>query len=182
MSAALIVVMGVSGSGKSTLASHLADQFNLAFLEADDFHSEEAKSLMAAGTPLTDELRMPWIMRICDTLKEHLAKGESCVLAYSGLKRQHRKLIKETGFENLVLHLDGEQALIQERMEARADHFMPSSLLKSQFDAMESTDDDCDTLKIDIRLPPAQILEIAADKVCESFPFLASAASKSNAQ
>jgi gluconokinase len=122
----LIISMGVSGSGKSTLAKRLAEQFDLPFFEADDFHSAENKAHMAAGKPLTDAMREPWIAHMCDTLK---TTGKSCVLAYSGLRRAHRQRFRELGFKTLFLHLHGEKALIAERMQARANHFMPSSLL-----------------------------------------------------
>ena len=95
----LVISMGVSGCGKSTLAKHLAKKFGLAFLEADDFHSDENKAHMASGKPLTDAMREPWIASMCDNLRDHRERGESCVLAYSGLRRAHRARRDQSRFE-----------------------------------------------------------------------------------
>ena len=120
----LIISMGVSGSGKSTLALRLAEKFNLPFLEADDFHSDENKAHMAAGKSLTGEMREPWITNICHTIK---SEGKSCVLAYSGLRRGRRQRFRELGVRTLFLKLDGSMELIASRMKQRANHFMPVS-------------------------------------------------------
>ena len=89
----LVVVMGVSGCGKSTLAQEIANHYKINFLDADDFHSEDAIKQMSDGIPLNDKQRAPWIERICRQLNHLALKNISCVLAYSGLKKQHRKLI-----------------------------------------------------------------------------------------
>ncbi len=160
----LIISMGVSGSGKSTLAKRLAEQFDLPFLEADDFHSAENKAHMAAGKPLTDAMREPWITQLCDTIKTN---ANSCVLAYSGLRRAHRQRFRELGFKTLFLHLHGEKSVIAERMQARSNHFMPSSLLDSQFAALEPTDTEPDIILVDLAAPIPEILAKAGAIVRE---------------
>lgn len=146
----LIIVMGVSGCGKSTIASALARELGFKFLEADDFHSTENRNHMAAGKPLTDSMRQPWInaMRECIILLSEQSKN--CVLSFSGLKADHRTQIKNVPARNITLHLKGEQALIEQRMRARKDHFMPSSLLDSQFQALQDPSDEADTYTLDI--------------------------------
>lgn len=161
----LIISMGVSGSGKSTLAELLAEKFDLPFLEADDFHSEENKAHMAAGKPLTDEMREPWIANICNTIK---TEGKSCVLAYSGLRRAHRQKFRELGFRTLFIKLDGSKELIAERMSERAGHFMPVSLLDSQFAAMEPPQDEPDMVVVSIDASIPAIVE-QATKITEDF-------------
>lgn len=161
----LIISMGVSGSGKSTLAKHLADKFGLNFHEADDFHPEENVAHMAAGKPLTDAMREPWIANICNTIK---TEGQSCVLAYSGLRRAHRQKFRELGFKTLFIKLDGSKELIAARMSARADHFMPVSLLDSQFAAMEPPQDEPDIVLVSIDQDIPAIVE-QATKITEDF-------------
>lgn len=146
----LIIVMGVSGCGKSTLAKRLAKAFRFRFLEADKFHSEENKAHMAAGNPLTDAMREPWITTMCESLMGFQAEGESCVLAYSGLRRSHREKFRALDYPTLFLHLAGPKALIARRMNARADHFMPSELLDSQYAALESTENETDIIEVSL--------------------------------
>lgn len=146
----LIISMGVSGCGKTTLAKHLAKKFGLRFLEADDFHSAENKAHMASGKPLTDAMRAPWIASMCDALRAHREKGESCVLAYSGLRRAHRQRFRELGYPTLFVHLAGPQEIIRRRMEARANHFMPAGLLDSQYAALEAAVDESDIIEVDV--------------------------------
>lgn len=138
--ARLYVVMGVSGAGKSTVASALAEHFGFIYLDADDFHSEEAKAHMKAGKPLTDEMRVPWIGRICQRLSELEGQGKTAVLAFSGLKKRHREPLRQCGQTTHFLFLDGEAELIAQRLSARQGHFMAPSLLDSQFDSLERPD------------------------------------------
>lgn len=163
----LIISMGVSGCGKSTLAKCLAERFDFTFLEADEFHSEENKAHMAAGKPLTDAMREPWIAHLCSTIKDKLSAGESCVLAYSGLRRHHRQRFRELGFPVMYLHLVGDREIIRMRMESRTDHYMPPGLLDSQYDALESTENEADVTDINIKQPIPAIVEHACGLVGE---------------
>lgn len=146
----LVISMGVSGCGKSTLAKHLAKKFGLAFLEADDFHSDENKAHMASGKPLTDAMREPWIASMCDNLREHRERGESCVLAYSGLRRAHRARFRELGYPVMFVHLAGPLEVIRRRMEGRVNHFMPADLLTSQYTALEPALNEPDIITVDV--------------------------------
>jgi gluconokinase len=133
----LVVVMGVSGCGKSTLAEKLANHFDITFLDADSFHSEEAIKQMSEGIPLTDEQRAPWIDRICKQLDHFESQQKSCVLAYSGLKQQHRQLIFNSYSHSVGILLDADEVLIAQRLAGRGGHFMSPKLLSSQIASME---------------------------------------------
>lgn len=163
----LIISMGVSGCGKSTLAKVLADRFGFTFLEADDFHSAENVAHMAAGKPLTDTMREPWIAKMCSTIKDKLSGGQSCVLAYSGLRRAHRQKFRELGFPVLYIHLHGDKEIIRLRMESRTDHYMPAGLLDSQYAALDATDHEADIVPINIKQPIPVIVEHATTLVKE---------------
>jgi len=138
----LVVVMGVSGCGKSTLAQEVANYFELTFLDADSFHSEDAVKQMSAGTPLTDAQRAPWIARICKKLRHFDMQNKSCVLAYSGLKQQHRQLIFASYHRAVGILLKADQSLIAQRLAGRGGHFMSPQLLASQIAAMEPINTD----------------------------------------
>lgn len=153
----LVIVIGVSGCGKSTLAKHLAEHFKLTFLEADDFHSAENKAHMASGKPLTDAMREPWIDSLCANIKQLKERGEYAVLAYSGLRRAHRQRFRELGLKTLFIHLTGPKDVILERMSMREGHFMPPALLDSQYEALESTDQEADILCINLNKSPILI-------------------------
>ncbi|MCH6482308.1 gluconokinase, GntK/IdnK-type [Pseudoxanthomonas sp. LH2527] len=151
----VVVVMGVSGSGKTTLARALADAWPATFLDADDFHSEAAKTRMAGGHPLTDRMRAPWVRRIAADLQRRVAAGERVVLAFSGLRRRHRDRLRATGLPLRFLFLQGDPALVAARMQARQGHYMPPSLLDSQFDALELPQAEPDVTRIAMDDTPA---------------------------
>ena len=148
------VVMGVSGSGKTTLARALADAWEATFLDADDFHSDEARALMAGGEPLTDEMRQPWAARIAADLQRRVADGARVTLAFSGLRRRHRDVLRAAGLPLRFLYLRGEAALIGQRMRERDGHYMPVSLLDSQFAALEEPTAEEDAVVLPVDLPP----------------------------
>ena len=128
--------MGVSGSGKTTLGKELAAALSRPFFDADDFHPEANVVKMKKGEPLNDDDRWPWLSRLNSVLNEHLQEG--CVLACSALKESYRKLLFEGLEEQLLLvYLKGEYAYIHQRMQARKNHYMPATLLQSQFDTLE---------------------------------------------
>ncbi|WP_374012836.1 gluconokinase [Pseudoxanthomonas koreensis] len=161
--ARVAVVMGVSGSGKTTLARALASAWGATFLDADDFHSEQAKALMASGQPLTDAMRQPWVERIAADLARRVAAGENVTLAFSGLRRAHRDMLRQAGLPLQFLFLHGEAELIASRMRARSDHYMPVCLLDSQFAALEPPHDEADVARIAVELAPDAQLRCALD-------------------
>lgn len=157
----VVVVMGVSGSGKTTLAHALADAWPATFLDADDVHSLAAKARMAGGQPLTDRMRAPWVRRIALDLQRRVAAGERVVLAFSGLRQRHRDQLRATGLPMKFLFLHGDATLIAARMQARRGHYMPASLLDSQFATLETPVDEADVVRIDAAEPPAVQLRLA---------------------
>ena len=148
-----LAVWGGNGSGKTTLAHALADAWPATFLDADDVHSLAAKARMAGGQPLTDRMRAPWVRRIALDLQRRVAAGERVVLAFSGLRRRHRDRLRATGLPMEFLFLHGDAALIAARMQARRGHYMPASLLDSQFATLEPPGPDEAAITVDIDQP-----------------------------
>jgi gluconokinase len=128
----IVVVMGVSGSGKSTIGALLAQKLGAEFLDADEFHPPANVAKMAAGTPLTDEDRAPWLERLNAELKQRRV----AVLACSALKERYRTTLSD-GLCCRFVHLRGPIGLIRSRMRDRRHRYMPASLLESQFAALE---------------------------------------------
>lgn len=137
----LLIVMGVSGSGKSTVAEALAKTMQYQYLDADDFHTPEAKAMMAQGQPLDESMRMPWIDSMIQFFiscqRKSKKNNESYVLAYSGLKQHHREMFRSLPYAINFIYLSGSKSLIAERLTQRKDHFFDINLLDSQFSALE---------------------------------------------
>jgi carbohydrate kinase (thermoresistant glucokinase family) len=153
-----LIIMGVAGSGKSTLALRLSEQLGWCYLEGDDFHSQEAKQMMASGTPITGEMRDQWVGRLCDALAECAAKQQPVVLSYSGLIRKHRERIRQAASQPLFVYLQGSAELLTERLAQRKNHFMPVSMLQSQLATMESVEQEADVLCLDISQSVNQLM------------------------
>ena len=145
-----LIIMGVAGSGKSTLALRLAEQLGWHYLEGDDFHSLEAKQMMASGRPITSEMRDQWVGRLCAALQECATKQLAVVLSYSGLIRKHRERIRQAASNPQFIYLQGSAELLAERLAQRQNHFMPVSMLQSQLATMESVEQETDVLCLDI--------------------------------
>ncbi len=129
--------MGVSGTGKTTVAEHLAQKVHLPCFDADDFHSDANKLKMKNGIPLTDEDRVEWLENLNQRLISE-SKLKGAILACSALKERYRqKLIENLEARIIWVVLHGSFDLIYERMQKRKNHYMPASLLRSQFEAME---------------------------------------------
>ncbi|MDR7385715.1 gluconokinase [Promicromonospora iranensis] len=170
-----IVVMGVAGSGKTTVAALLAGRLGASFAEGDDFHSPANVAKMAAGHPLDDDDRWPWLNRIRDWFAAELAEGRSAVVPCSALRRNYRDLLAtagssatgsdSTGTDSTgavqFVHLTGSSELLRERIQGRAGHFMKPEMLDSQLAALEPLQDDEPGFVVDITPRPDQIVEEA---------------------
>jgi gluconokinase len=152
----MVVVMGVSGSGKSTVGGVLAHQLGVPFADADDFHSDAARAKMAAGHALDDVDRAPWLARLANWLRD---EQDGCVLACSALKRRYRDMLRAGSPRLCFLHLAGDAAVVSERVGHRAHHYMPASLVASQYDALEPLQPDEFGVAVDFTLGPEQIVE-----------------------
>ncbi|MUL65217.1 gluconate kinase [Mycobacterium sp. CBMA 234] len=129
-----IVVMGVSGSGKSTVGAALAQRLRVPFADADDFHPPANIAKMSAGHPLNDDDRRPWLEAVGQWLGEHYDGG---VMSCSALKYQYRVQLRGHCPDVRFLHLNGTPEVIGARQASRPGHFMPASLLASQFETLE---------------------------------------------
>jgi gluconokinase len=142
-----IVVMGVSGSGKSTVGAALAQRLRVPFADADDFHPPANIAKMSAGHPLDDDDRRPWLDSIGRWLAAHPAGG---VMSCSALKHAYRDQLRTHCPDVEYLHLAGTPAVIARRQASRPGHFMPASLLASQFATLEPLTDDERGVVIDV--------------------------------
>ncbi len=157
----LIVAMGVSGSGKTWLARELSAASGAQFVEADDFHPPENVARMRRGEALTDAQRAPWIDAIAGYLNQQLLAGQSCVLAYSGLRRGHRAKIRAVHPSTLFLHLEVPLSELRARLQQRQSHFMPHTLLESQFEALQAAHNEPDIIGLDGSVAPPAVLSQA---------------------
>ena len=146
----VFIIMGVSGSGKSTVGQRLAAKLGCRFSDADDFHSAANKAKMAAGFPLDDQDRGPWLQALREAIDRWQAVGADQVLACSALKNRYRELLGGSTADRKFFHLKGSYELIQSRLEGRAGHFFNPALLRSQFEALEEPSD---AVMIDAALP-----------------------------
>ena len=156
----IVVLMGVCGCGKTSVGRALADELRWVFLDADDLHPEANVAKMAAGQPLDDNDRWPWLERIADELSKFEALGEHAVLACSALRQRYRDRIAQ-GRELRWVYLKGDAQTIEPRLASRSGHFMPASLLASQFAALEEP---AAAIVVDVRQSvAAQVAQIASE-------------------
>ncbi|HEY2297395.1 MAG TPA: gluconokinase [Jatrophihabitans sp.] len=150
----VLVVMGVSGTGKSTLAGMLAARLDWDLCEGDDLHPPENIAKMAAGIPLTDADRIPWLERVGAWIREHVDVGRSGIVTCSALKRSYRDVLR--GPDVRFVWLDGTRDQLVARLTARVGHYMPVALLDSQLDALEPPGTDENAIRVDIAAPVAE--------------------------
>jgi gluconokinase len=166
----IVVVMGVCGCGKTTVGQALAHQLGWPFFDADDFHPPANVAKMARGVALTNEDRVPWLDRVAAKMRAVARDGHHAVLACSALKESYRQRIArglqdpeangEGGSEMRIVYLKGDAKTIEPRLALRSGHYMPPSLLASQFAALEEPEH---AMVIDIRqTTEAQAAQIAA--------------------
>lgn len=153
-----VVVMGVSGCGKSTVGALLADELGVPFLDADSLHPQANRAKMAAGIPLTDDDRWPWLRVVGTTLA---AAPDGAVVACSALRRGYRDLLRAAVPDLRFVHLVGTRDQLAARMRARQDHFMPVSLLATQLATLEPLGPDEDGIELDCASAPARLVAAA---------------------
>ncbi|MDE1190992.1 MAG: gluconokinase [Arachidicoccus sp.] len=164
-----VIVMGVSGSGKSTVAAAVAQKMNALFIEGDSLHPKENIDKMEHGIPLNDEDREGWLKKIHALIEQITTEGKDCVVSCSALKIKYRAVLRKSIDNILFIYLKGSYDLIHKWVENRSSHFMPPSLLKSQFaDLEEPAKDEKDV--VIVKLVPylenemAQIFKALSDK------------------
>ncbi len=164
--ATVFIVMGVSGVGKSTVARTLAARIGARYLEADDYHADESRDAMSKGIPLSDEMRLPWLLRLAE-VGENTRRDGPVVMACSALKRSYRDLFRARIGKVHFVYLHAEPALIASRISTRTDHFMPPSLLESQLALLEPPSADEDAIDVEVNLPKEAVNDLVERKVRE---------------
>ena len=153
--------MGVSGSGKTTVGQRVAERMGYGFSDADDFHSAANKAKMAAGIPLNDDDRAPWLATLRAAIEEWQRTSTGHVLACSALKDSYRQIPGAGDPNRKFIYLKGSLELIQNRLEHRTGHFFNAALLQSQFDALQEPRD---AIVVDI----AKSIDGQADEIVRS--------------
>ena len=161
----VVVVMGVSGSGKSTVGRLLAQRLGVPFLEADDVHPAANRAKMAAGRPLDDEDRRPWLLSIAEWIREATDAGQGGVVACSALKHAYRNVLRRAGAGVWFLYLALDRATADLRVAGRVDHFMPARLVDSQYATLEPLRPDEPGLTVDAAADPRTIVDRAVRAV-----------------
>ena len=152
-----IVIMGVSGVGKTTIGKLLAIKSTMPFFDGDDFHSAANITKMASGQALNDEDRKDWLQNLNQLIIKH-CKLQGCILACSALKEKYRNTLSNGMEANIVfVFLHGNYNVILQRLQLRKNHFIPASLLQSQFDILDLP---LNALQISIEKSPEDIVSI----------------------
>lgn len=158
MSSIRWVVMGVSGCGKSTVGQALASANGVPYIEGDQFHPQANVAKMSAGIALNDDDRADWLLALQAQIHAAQQGDAGLVISCSALKRRYRDLLRQGDPALRFAHLDGPKELIAARMKARVDHYMPTSLLDSQFRDLEPLQADEAGITLDIQTPPADLV------------------------
>lgn len=155
-----ILVMGVQGSGKSTIGTMLGAKLGITFIDGDSLHPPTNIAKMAAGIPLDDDDRMPWLTEIGRVLATGRQKG--IIVACSALKRTYRDLLRQSAPDLFIVDPEGPIELVASRISYRLHEFMPPALLQSQYATLEPRAQDERGVTVDISLDPAVVVETAA--------------------
>ncbi|MEU6198366.1 gluconokinase [Streptomyces sp. NPDC047061] len=163
----VVIVMGVSGSGKSTVGAGLAQLLGVPFLEGDDLHSAANRAKMAAGHPLDDADRRPWLEAVTEWIRATASSGRGGVVACSALRRAYRDRFRHTDADVWFLYLALDREVAEQRMARRKGHFMPLELLDSQYATLDPLHADEPGVTIDINESEstAEVLAAAARAV-----------------
>ncbi len=159
------VVMGVAGVGKSAVGAALADALGMAFVEGDAYHPSTNVQRMAAGIPLTDADRLPWLHALAARLHEAEEKGAGLVMACSALKRSYREVLRSGATSVRFIYLHGDRELLATRLAQRLEHFMPPSLLESQLVALEPPAPEENAWAYNVRLAPREIVAAVLERI-----------------
>jgi gluconokinase len=154
----LYVVMGVAASGKSLIGAALARAVGVEFVEGDQFHSPENVERMSRGVPLTDDDRAQWLRSLAARIRESKEAGAGLVISCSALKRSYRDILRAGASDLRLVFLKGDRGLIAARLAGRRGHFMPPSLLESQFATLEEPSPDENAWVCDIRKSPQELV------------------------
>jgi len=153
-----IVVMGVSATGKTTIGVGIAERLGMEFIDGDSFHPKANIEKMSSGIPLDDDDRRPWLQALAEEIRRRDRAGISTVTACSALRRIYRDWLREGAPDLFFVHLHTDFDILRERMEKRQ-HFMPPSLLQSQFDTLEPLEGDEAGTVIDDSMAFDEVLE-----------------------
>lgn len=160
MSSTRWVIMGVSGCGKSTIGQALAAHRGVAFVEGDEYHPAANVAKMSAGLALDDNDRAGWLLALQARLRAAREQGVGLVVSCSSLKRRYRDVLRAGDPTLRFAHLDGARELIAARMQARLEHYMPPSLLDSQFRDLEPLQTDEAGITLAITLEPQDLVRL----------------------
>jgi gluconokinase len=166
----VIVLMGVSGCGKSTTGAALSKTLGWSFRDADSFHPPANIDKMRAGMPLTDDDRRPWLAAIGQWIDARRAAGEPGIVSCSALKRAYRQSIIGARREVRLVYLEGDVALIGQRLRTRKHHFMPAALLQSQFAALEAPTAAERPVVVPVRMSPRRVVATIIERLGLEIP------------
>jgi gluconokinase len=158
----IVLLMGVTASGKSTVGRLLADRLGWTFYDGDDYHPPANVAKMSRGIPLTDEDRLPWLDTLNGIMRRHEQEQTSAIVASSALKASYRERLARDVSSLVVVFLKGEPEILQARLDARRDHFMPRTMLPSQLAALEEPKD---AIVVDAGLSPETIVGLLIERL-----------------
>lgn len=163
-----VMIAGVTGSGKTTIGNQIAARLGVPFADADDFHPDANVEKMAAGHPLTNEDRRPWLDACGEWLAQHADGG--CVMACSALRRSYREQLRRHSPSLVFVQLDGPIEVATRRVVARLGHFMPAELVRSQYDTLEPLQDGERGIVVSFDQPVADVVAEILDRVGRTAP------------